>query len=741
MYRKLLFSKFLFSNIIKKNKLFTISIIGQQNAGKSTLFNALKGEYVSLVDSIPGLTRDRKEIETDFMDTRIKLVDTAGVDTLDDKQFLKAIKNFNDFSNDKLKNMSAEEEKIMKLCIFQTKNALIYSDLVIFLLDGRKGFTNADKNISDWILKNLSKEEIERRKNLIRSKNREDSIIENDNRNNIENKNKCDNNYKLENDKITCEIKANSTDLKLDENIEKNTLSNIENEDKMETDTFNNENQFFESIKKNKTNEKIKIPDILLVANKIEDGYIPYELYNESKKIPKIFNFPILISSKNGDGMTDLYKEINDRIPEEYRNKQKDLAQKRLERFNAYKQKLKDEFISNNTELSYSVSNWEKDFNHYNDKNIEENSDFDSDNDIDPIDTLINPIQKEDIKKSGKHGIAIESKENLRLYKKPIKVALIGQTNVGKSSIINSMLKENRVIVSDVAGTTRDVIPIEWIYKGRRVELIDTAGLVNNPNFKSTDKIESLISKKTINTINNSHVIIYVFDAFKAMDHLDFSILNYIGKEGRSVVLIANKFDLIPNGYKIKAKSWISQQIDKHCTEFKNPKICFTSVKLNMKIPSIMEEVFKVYNSWNSRIPTKSLNAFSIQLNKIAKRPNMDGEYLNLKFITQVKVRPPSFVLFLNDIDLFFKSHENFVKKMICKEFGLVNVPMRFIIRDGKVDTNNLDNDFKKKSVSTVKIEKKVATQKTKLKNITYLRKSKGHELLHGRTRPRSIRE
>lgn len=779
MYQYKYISKF-FSSSIKKNKLFTISIIGRPNVGKSTLVNALAGRSISLVDSLPGLTRDRKEVEIEFIDTKVKLVDTAGVHALDETVAYKpnVSKHYRKKEGTDLKDQYRDlneesNERLAKLAITQTRNALIYSDLAIFMIDGRKGMKEEDIQIANWLEERIKREKLMS--------------------NNIEQTEEINNENNIENEINKAEDKITDTDQEV-------------------------EADFFNRIKNYKKKEEIKIPEILFVANKIEDSYIPYEIYNSL--LPSFLNYPLFISAKEGDGMGDLYQEIHKRIPDIYKFNLQEIQKKRVERFIAYKERLRNEFHEfllsineraikekkqfykkhnlpgeemiddNENVIKYNLKTWEKDFDYYNNSNVEDNSDYDSDNDIDPLENLIERHKfsiashleknkqlmesesknnedgnedKENNKYDGKNKLisllAQHSKKdskistlndgNIKQFKKPIKVAIVGKTNVGKSSIINSLLKENRLIVSDVPGTTRDSIPIEWVYKGRRVELIDTAGLTPGNMDKENLKIEKVISEKTINSIKNSHLVIYVFDSMHALSSFDLKMLNFIGNEGRGVVLVSNKWDLVPNGYKIKAKSWISNQIETHCTEFKSPKIIFASVKNNFKIDSIIDEALKTYLAWNTRIPTKMLNSFSIQLSKIARRPNLDGEYLNMKFMTQVKVRPPCFVLFLNDIDLFFNAHEMYVKKMISKEFGLTNIPMRFILRDREVQSstinfknkNNVGRSFKAKSATEATIEKKISIQKEKMGNVTKVRRSKGAEMMFGRYNPKSIRK
>jgi GTP-binding protein len=387
-----------------------------------------------------------------------------------------------------------------------------------------------------------------------------------------------------------------------------------------------------------------------------------------------------------------------------------------------YKQKLKNEFIDSIKDLkdkeNYSLKDWDNDFNYVHGEDVEENSDYDSDNDIDPIDNFSTNFTK-------------NVSEQMR-SKRPIRIAIVGRQNSGKSSIVNSLLKENRVIVSDIPGTTRDSIPIEWVYKGRRVVLIDTAGL--KAQNKDHSKVESMSSAATIQSIKYCHVVLYVIDSMLAFNTVDLKLINYIGEQGRGVVFIANKWDLVENGYKTKAKKWMEDQLESACTHYKGYKINFVSAKNFYKIDDILDNVLNTYTAWNKRISTNLLNKFVGELKKVTQTPGKDGEHLKLKFMTQIKTRPPAFTVFVNNIALFFKTHELFLKKMLAKEFGLKSVPVRFLVRDHKKIFQK--NKYKKLTVAGAKIQQKIHLLKSKLSKPTYRRKVKGYEALYGKQSP-----
>jgi GTP-binding protein len=385
--------------------------------GKSTLFNRLAGEAISLIDNTPGLTRDRKEAIVKLFGMKIRLVDTAGIDDFEEK-----------ISYDELLNKT----------IFQTRQALIYSDLAFFLLDGKAGVTHNDIKLAKWL-----------------------------------------NNLKKKDEKISEESEISS-------NLNETSSA-----------------KFYEKLKKIKEQDDIKIPKIILVANKVEDDFIPEDIFCDFSRLN--LGDPLLISAQQGDNMHDIYNIIEENIPEEVKQRYQNKVEKRVNRYDEYKEKMKQIFIESlnsfplEERVKYSLSDWEDDFDYLNKRDIEDNSDYDSDNDIDPIDTFVQVPKdqnlRENIRKTKKEELkSIQNKmHSLKYLKKPIKIAVVGKQNVGKSSIVNSLLKENRVIISDVPGTTRDSVPIEWNYKGRRLILIDTAGLQAKNKVHDKVNITSLI--------------------------------------------------------------------------------------------------------------------------------------------------------------------------------------------------------------------------------------------------------
>ena len=261
---------------------------------------------------------------------------------------------------------------------------------------------------------------------------------------------------------------------------------------------------FYSKFKPEQTGfeEGYKPPKIIYVANKAEDGYEGDIWSDFYLKFPNSTEHePIFISAEHGDGFTDLYAEIQKHIPLEAVNVFEQRKEKRVQRFLELKEQLMDDLIdhrmkvkpkkddgstSSSDALEEFVREWDKDFDRVN-ANPELNSDFDSDNDINPLDS---------ISQDGKYtssGQQIQSENAMK--RKPIQLSIVGKPNIGKSTLVNSLLKDHRVVANDMAGTTRDSIQVQWVYQGRRVVLVDTAGIKPGTGLPK-DQVEILVNEQ-----------------------------------------------------------------------------------------------------------------------------------------------------------------------------------------------------------------------------------------------------
>ena len=326
-------------------------------------------------------------------------------------------------------------------------------------------------------------------------------------------------------------------------------------------------------------------------------------------------------------------------------------------------------------DLEQLVSQWSKDFERLN-PDPQDNSDFDSDNDINPLDTITAQGRYASSKQA-----QISSENNLK--KKPIQLSIVGRPNVGKSTLINGLLKENRVIANDLAGTTRDSVMIQWVYGGRRINLVDTAGIKPGTSVKS--EVERIVNEQVQKTVDYSHVVIVLIDSMEAFTSQDMMVVRKVLDEGRAVVIAANKWDLVEDKYKKKAVKWMEKQLEKGLGQAKGVPLAFVSAKSGIRIDRILDEVMRVYEKWNTRVSTALLNKWIHAFQKAQLMPSVEGKTLKLRYMMQIKTRPPTFFLYVNSKRLVSDSFEKFVRNSISKEFGFQGCPIRILIRDNKL--------------------------------------------------------
>lgn len=310
----------------------------------------------------------------------------------------------------------------------------------------------------------------------------------------------------------------------------------------------------------------------------------------------------------------------------------------------------------------------------------EENSDFDSDNEINPLDTIT--------KAGYPTSIGGISTENL-MKKKPIQLCVIGRPNVGKSTVVNAFLREDRVIANDLPGTTRDSISIQWIHKGRRIVLVDTAGI--KIKARNVTRIEELVRENVESVLKYSHIAIMMIDSMTAFTNQDLAIMSYVIEEGRGLVVAANKWDLVADKYKRRAVKWMSKQLEKHFRQAKGIPISFVSAKTGARVNKILDEVLRVYEKWNTRVSTGLLNKWLTALKRVHQMPGFEGKYLKIRYIMQIKSRPPTFFIFVNDLRIIPEVYKRFLQNSLIKEFGFEGVPVRLLFRDNRHLFNNRD--------------------------------------------------
>ena len=260
------------------------------------------------------------------------------------------------------------------------------------------------------------------------------------------------------------------------------------------------------------------------------------------------------------------------------------------------------------------------------------------------------------------------------------KIAIVGKPNVGKSSIINKLTGENRVIVSDIAGTTRDAIDTDIIYNGKEYVFIDTAGLRRKNKIKEELERYSII--RTVSAVERADVVLMVIDATEGITEQDAKIAGIAHDRGKGIVIVVNKWDAI-------------EKNDKTIYEFQNKiretlaympyaEMVFVSAVTGQRLPKLFETIDMVIENQTLRIATGVLNEIITEAVALQQPPSDKGKRLKIYYTTQVSVKPPTFVIFVNDKQLMHFSYTRYLENKIRDTFGFKGTSLKFIIRERK---------------------------------------------------------
>lgn len=260
------------------------------------------------------------------------------------------------------------------------------------------------------------------------------------------------------------------------------------------------------------------------------------------------------------------------------------------------------------------------------------------------------------------------------------RIAIVGRPNAGKSSIINKMIGENRVIVSDVAGTTRDAVDTAISYNGRDYVFIDTAGLRRKSRVKEELERYSII--RTVAAVERADVVILVIDAVEGVTEQDAKIAGIAHERGKGMILAVNKWDLIQKDNKTIYK--YTADIRQTLAYMPYAELIFISAKTGQRFPKIFETIDGVIENCALRVSTGVLNEILTEAMAMKQPPSDKGKRLRIYYMTQVSVKPPTFVMFINDKNLMHFSYTRYIENQIRSTFGFRGTPVRFIARERK---------------------------------------------------------
>ncbi|CEG27666.1 ribosome biogenesis GTPase Der [Bacillus sp. B-jedd] len=261
-----------------------------------------------------------------------------------------------------------------------------------------------------------------------------------------------------------------------------------------------------------------------------------------------------------------------------------------------------------------------------------------------------------------------------------IKFSLIGRPNVGKSSLVNALLGEERVIVSDIAGTTRDAIDSLYEYDGQEYVIIDTAGMRKKGKvYESTEKYSVL---RALRAIERSDVVLVVLNGEEGILEQDKKIAGYAHEAGRGIVIVVNKWDAVEKDEKtMKA---MEQKIREHFQFLDYAPIVFLSAKTKKRVDTLLPAINMASENHAMRVQTNILNEIIMDAVAMNPTPTDKGRRLRIYYATQVAVKPPSFVVFVNDPELMHFSYERFLENRIRDAFGFEGTPIRIFSRERK---------------------------------------------------------
>ena len=266
-----------------------------------------------------------------------------------------------------------------------------------------------------------------------------------------------------------------------------------------------------------------------------------------------------------------------------------------------------------------------------------------------------------------------------RISPKPLELAIVGRPNVGKSTLINRLLGEERMLTGPDPGVTRDAIRAEWRHSGLRVRLIDTAGLRRRPRV--TDRLERLSVQDAGRAIQYAEVVVLVVDGLAILEKQDLTIARNVIDEGRALVIAINKWDLVRA--RRDANRGIVRRLERSLPQLRGVPWIVLSALTGKGVEKLMPTVLKAYDVWNTRIGTGALNRWLAEATARHQPPLAAGRRMRIRYATQAKARPPTIVLFANRPEGVAESYLRYLANDLRETFGVFGTPLRLILRKG----------------------------------------------------------
>jgi GTP-binding protein len=268
--------------------------------------------------------------------------------------------------------------------------------------------------------------------------------------------------------------------------------------------------------------------------------------------------------------------------------------------------------------------------------------------------------------------------------KRPMLLAIVGRPNVGKSTLLNRLVGEERVLTGPEAGITRDSIRVEWQWRGRKIRLIDTAGMRRRSRIEA--RLEAASVADTLDAIRLADVVVVVLDAADMLEKQDLAVAGRVIDEGRALVIAVNKTDLLADDRREANKAWrkLSDRLEASFAQVKDVPIVGFSALNGHGVERLMPKVFETYDIWNKRISTPKLNRWVREMEVLHPPPLAHGRRIRLRFMTQIKIRPPTFMLSCSQPDELGNDYIRYLMNRLRDDFDMPGVPMRVTMRKPK---------------------------------------------------------
>jgi GTP-binding protein len=262
----------------------------------------------------------------------------------------------------------------------------------------------------------------------------------------------------------------------------------------------------------------------------------------------------------------------------------------------------------------------------------------------------------------------------------PLQLAVVGRPNVGKSTLVNRLIGEERLLTGPEAGITRDAIAVEWSYKGRPVRLFDTAGL--RRRARVSRKLEKLSVGDSLRAIRFAEVVVLLIEAEQPMEKQDLAIARLVVDEGRALVIAVNKWDACPD--REAAMSQVRDRLTRSLPQVRGVAVVPISALQGSNVERLLDAVFRAYEVWNKRVPTAALNRWLEAATGSHPPPAVQGRRIRLKYMTQAKARPPTFAVFCSrPLDLP-DSYMRYLENALREDFDLPGTPIRIHLKKGR---------------------------------------------------------